>query len=389
MTRFERATPSSQAKCATKLRHIPFCLSGALPTSLKTILNCFVRQSATSRKNIQFSKQDYCILNKFLGQVYFLLSKKNFYAHSIYERLSRMNIGLTPNYNRIPKQNSVNFTSIYYVQNEYKDCHGVKRETQNSTGKRLDLNYRKLARIIPLRFAKFDRINIMPMNVSDGTEAYFISQPLIEELGTEEFERRISPIVSTDVCGDIIEKYPQKGLVHLFKGEAEELCVHKKPMFKQVPKRYYQKNSFYDNIPEALYELKPEYKKYFKFGTQDFQERIANMHDEGNSIVLIRNCLRQSFGDIKSATIVYMLADKLKGASLLITGDYDRGMPLFESALDDHFVEIDHNIWARRDYNPNTTKKTEITGQTENTAEYVKSQNSISKFLNKLTGIIK
>ena len=69
MTRFERATPSSQARCATKLRHIPkvfangnslscsyllifICQScrGALPTSHKTILNRFVRQSATSRK---------------------------------------------------------------------------------------------------------------------------------------------------------------------------------------------------------------------------------------------------------------------------------------------------------------------------------------------------
>ena len=49
MTRFERATPSSQARCATKLRYIPMMKWMALPTSHKTILNCFVRQSATSR----------------------------------------------------------------------------------------------------------------------------------------------------------------------------------------------------------------------------------------------------------------------------------------------------------------------------------------------------
>ena len=53
MTRFERATPSSQARCATKLRYIPkviftifiwfskFLLSGALPTSQKQYLIVF------------------------------------------------------------------------------------------------------------------------------------------------------------------------------------------------------------------------------------------------------------------------------------------------------------------------------------------------------------
>ncbi len=57
MTRFERATPSSQARCATKLRYIPLfsCETGTLfrwcatLSSRKTILNCFARQSATSR----------------------------------------------------------------------------------------------------------------------------------------------------------------------------------------------------------------------------------------------------------------------------------------------------------------------------------------------------
>lgn len=295
-----------------------------------------------------------------------------------------MDIVSTPDHNRIPPAKRVNFTSIYYQWNEYKDSNGVKRETQNSTCKRKDLNYQKLAKIAKHRFSHFDRINIMPMNVSDGTEIYFISQPMIEEFGFEEFEKRISPIESTDVCGEVIEKFPQRGLVYLFKGEPEELSVYRKPMFRVVYPIQYPNDIKYDDSPESLFKLKPEYRKYFKFGTQDFQERLGKMHDEGNSIVVIRNCLRQSFGDIKSATIAYKLAEKLKGASLFITGDYDRGMPLFESALDDNFIEIEHNVWGRRDYKPREIKKPEILPLNEITAEHIKSRYSIVEYLKSL-----
>nr|MCR5266428.1 hypothetical protein [Cyanobacteria bacterium RUI128] len=300
------------------------------------------------------------------------------------ERLSRMNIVSTPAYSKIPPSKQVNFTSIYYQWNEYRDSSGVKRETQNSTCKRKDLNYQKLAKIVKTRFRDFDRINIMPMNVSDGTEAYFISQPMIEEFGFEEFEKRIAPIEATDVCGEVIEKFPQRGLVYLFKGEPEELSVYRKPMFRVVYPIKYPKDIKYDDSPESLFKLNPEYRKFFRFGTQDFQERLANMHDEGNSIVVIRNCLRQSFGDFKSATIAYKLAEKLKGASLFITGSYDRGMPLFESALDDNFVEIEHNVWGRRDYKPQPKKTAEIIPTNKSTAEHLKSRYSIIEYLKSL-----
>ena len=61
MTRFERATPSSQAKCATKLRYIPifnFHCTRALRATSHKILNGsdFIRQSqAALHPDIQFS----------------------------------------------------------------------------------------------------------------------------------------------------------------------------------------------------------------------------------------------------------------------------------------------------------------------------------------------
>lgn len=295
-----------------------------------------------------------------------------------------MNLVSYPTYNQAQNKKSLNFTSIYYKYNTYRDSMGVKHETQNSTCKRNDLNYQKLSKIIQLRFKDYDRVNIMPMNVSDGTEAYYISQPLIEDVGMEEFERKYSPIIATDVCEDIIESYPKRGLVQLFKGEPEELYVLREPMFNEVPgdESYRLMGCELEN---KLYKLKPEYRKLFKFGTQDFQDRISKLNDEGNSVVIIRNCLRQSFGDMKSAIIVSKLAQKLNGESLLITGNYDRGMPLFESALDDYFVEIDSNIWAKKDYNEN--KEKEVSEQKkidDDTIEHIKTHNSLWNIFSRL-----
>ena len=234
------------------------------------------------------------------------------------------------------------FGSIFYQPNQYRDIYGVKRETQNSTAKRNDLNYAKLSKIITNRFKDYDDVNIMLMNVSDGTEGYYIFQPLFEDNGPDVFEKRYKYIDATDVCSDIIETYPKRNLVHLFAGEEDELSVFRNPMFTH----------FENPDDKLLYQLKPEYRKYFKYGVQDFQERLANMSDKGNSVVAIRNCLRQSFGDFRAASVVYKVAEKLKGASLFITGGYDRGMPMFESALDDNFVEIAENVWGRKDYKP-------------------------------------
>lgn len=289
----------------------------------------------------------------------------------------------------IPQQNyqpkRVAFTSIYYKGNEYRDMFGAKHQTQNSTCKRTDLDYKRLAEISKERFGDFERVNIMPMSVSDGTEAYFVGKSFIEENGMDVFEKKYSPIKSSDVCKDIINKYPKKRLVHLFKGEPEDLTVFNDPMFKPVSLFEYPQQIFDTTCDEPLFKLNQKYQKHFEFETMDFQKRLANMNDEGNSIVLIRNCLKQSFGDMKSAIIAYKMADKLKGASLLVTGDYDRGMPLFESAMDDYFVEIEHNVWAKKDYEQRFNKTIESTitepnkGKTKNLRRLIRTIKKLIK----------
>lgn len=243
------------------------------------------------------------------------------------------------------------FCSMGFTFGTYKDCFGIPRETQNTTGKRNDISLEDFANITKWRFNKFDKVNIMLLNVSDGTEGYLFANALIRNEGWETFEKKYSPIKGSDVMPNVIDNYAKNGLLHLYNNEKIEFDRLGMDILKEV-----DRNDYKDKIipqasyPDKLYKLNNEYRKHFDFHVEDLQSRIIDLKDEGNSIIAIRNCLKQSFGDIKSASIIMQLANKMRGASLLITGDYDRGCSLINDTLHDCFFELKHNIWGLKDY---------------------------------------
>ena len=240
------------------------------------------------------------------------------------------------------------FKSMGFSLSHYKDSFGVNRETQNTTGVRKDINLNDFADIVELRFRNFDTVNIMPMCVSDGTEAYMFSNPIIRKEGMETFKKKYS-VSASDVMPNVINNYAKNGLLHLYDEELSIFDGIGMDVLKEVnPKDYKNKIIPQASYPDKLYKLCDEYKKLFNFHVEDLQSRVQNLNDEGNSIILIRNCLKQSFGDIKSALIINKLKMAMKGASLLITGDYDRTLPIINSTLEDCFVELAHNIWKLR-----------------------------------------
>ena len=48
------------------------------------------------------------------------------------------------------------FGSMDFTFGTYRDCHGIKRETQNTTCKRNDICLEDFARVIKWRFRNFD-----------------------------------------------------------------------------------------------------------------------------------------------------------------------------------------------------------------------------------------
>ncbi len=249
-----------------------------------------------------------------------------------------------PNHNLAFKSMGFTFTS-------YKDCYGITRETQNTTGKREDISLQDFADVLKQRFKHFDRVNIMPMNVSDGTEAYLMANAIIRNEGRETFEKKYSPIKASDVMPNVINNYAKNGLLHLYNAEVSEFDGIGMNVLKEVNEADYKDNiipQLYN--PDKLYKLSKEYRKHFDFQVEDLQARIQDLKDEGNSVIAIRNCLKQSFGDTMSSLIIIKLMNIMQGASLLVTGDYDRNSKLIEQTLKEYFYEIRHNIWGLKEY---------------------------------------
>ena len=104
--------------------------------------------------------------------------------------------------------------------------------------------------------------------------------------------------------------------------------------------------------PEHLYKIAPKYRENFEFNVQDFNKRIDEIEDKGNSVIVLRNTLYQSYGDgYESQILISDLANKMKGGSLLVVGGYDMAhMPNLKKALRDYFVELQPNVWGLKDY---------------------------------------
>ncbi len=254
-------------------------------------------------------------------------------------------------YNISKNNNQPSFGSMGFTFGTYKDCFGITRETQNTTGKREDLSLEDFANIVKWRFRNFDKVNVMPMNVSDGTEAYLMANAIIRNEGLKAFEKKYSPILASDVMKNVIDNYAKNGLLHLFNDEIIEFDRLGINVLEEVNIDDYKDKIIPQiRIPDKLYKLSDEYRKYFDFQTKDLQARIYDLKDNGNSIIAIRNCLKQSFGETMSSILIIKLAMKMNGASLLITGDYDRSSKAIEKTLKEYFVELKHNIWGLREF---------------------------------------
>ncbi len=276
---------------------------------------------------------------------------------------------------QIPKtDNDLSFKSLPCLLYSYKDCYGVQRASQNTTGLRIDLDYDKLADIVSdsikschlqkdKKFPFFrqkssqeaeasenpPKVTIYSMAGSDGTEAYAIANSIIGKLGFEDAQKYVFPIHVSDVSKKIIEKYGQKGMVLLLDEEVEKL--------KHIRKYLnYTGNDYYDGFRYKEYSLAPEFRNCFTFEVMDFQEKIKNFpppKENESCIFAIRNCLAQAFGTIETSILLYDMARHLPPESLAIFGDYDAKIKMpdvFKHSR--HIIPVDYknNIYKISSY---------------------------------------
>ena len=259
-------------------------------------------------------------------------------------------------FNIINTNPKIAFKSLGPNYVEYFDARcSYPRNTQNTTELRTkELNYDGLAKIIQQRLSNYDKVYIMPMNCSDGTESYAFAHAIIKNEGYDVFQKKYAPIFSTDVCPQVIEKYGQSHLIRLYDREKFIFDEIDKNILQEVNESdYHLHRSAFD--PEKLYRIDSDYAKNFKFGTMNFCDRIDGMESTENAVVSIRNCLAQSYGrnmfhfDLQPT--LFKLCNKIKNAGLFISGSYDiKNLPEFKNFLESTFNELQTNVWGFKYY---------------------------------------
>ena len=253
-----------------------------------------------------------------------------------------------------PYSTAQNFTSLFRFSS-YIDCNGQYRQTQNTTEKREDLDYDECASLVKQRFSKFDKINIMPMNGSDGTESYLLAHSLLKVFGEKKALEKVFPITVTDVDPFIINKFGKKGIVALNPEDIKAFGDKFDKYFEEISMDELPKIDNGYSLRAKAFKLTPFFRNLFEFKVQDFQKRIEKLKDDGNSVVIIRNCLAQAFGYVQSMLLTNELSQKLKGASLFVIGQYDRDMmkhfvPEMKCLFD--FKEVGMNIFSKQRNKP-------------------------------------
>lgn len=243
---------------------------------------------------------------------------------------------------------NIYFTSIDYRHTSYRDKFGIPRTTQNSTCVRDDLDCYKLAKVIKKNFLQNSKVNIMPMNASDLTETYAITTALIDEFGFDKVKERFSPILATDVDKYIINKFGELGRVVLSHRDIKKMGEDNIRKYFDSAEDIRFPNLLYPEKHKKLI-TKPEFRALFEVKQMDLLNRLENLKDSGNSVVLIRNCLAQSFGRLHSKMIFALLGEKLEKGSLLLIGGYDRAyLPeMVDDLKDEGFLEIEKNIFYK------------------------------------------
>lgn len=255
---------------------------------------------------------------------------------------------------QINRISTVGFKTLFRFSS-YVDCNGRKRETQNTTGKREDLNYMELARIAKQRFSDFDKINVMPMNGSDGTESYMLGHAFLKTWGEKKAKEKVFPIKVSDIDPFIIKNFGQEGLVSFEPRDIEYFGKDFEKYFEETDMSELPQIWNGYSLRAKAFKLKPSFKELFTFKVEDFQSRVEKIKDNGNSVIIIRNCLAQSFGWPEAGLICHRVSEILKNSSLFVVGQYDRdSMRYMTETLKDlcNLKEVGMNIFSKQANKP-------------------------------------
>lgn len=231
----------------------------------------------------------------------------------------------------------------YYLKSQYS-----KRLISNFTKMfRQDIEWNKLTEYIFNNFKTKNKVNILNLASSDGSEPYSLAIALKSKFG--ENSNKFFPIFATDRNEKIINR-AKTGNIDLFEDDITRIkdfgCDFDrffKPAKDNVPPEIKER---FKNISCSTYSATEELKNLVKFDKGMISEQLHSLKDDGNTLILCRNVF--PYLDIYDFYYTLdLLGEKLKKGSLVVLGSYDENLNTSNLLCKKGFESVGKNLFRK------------------------------------------
>lgn len=211
-----------------------------------------------------------------------------------------------------------------------------------------DMDWKKLAEYEITHFKDKEQVNTLMFAASDGSEAYTNIISLYENSKAQDDAKKFFPIMAYDLDDEIV-KAAKSGYIKTCLNDRMQLqmkCNNYEDYFENTDKKL-EIAEDKGLQREKTFKVKDILTKNVNFHQGDMFEKIQELKDNSNTVLMCRNILGY-FLDDKIEEFIQSAAKFLKSGSLFAIGNHDTRFFDIKSCMEHFgFKQIFHNLYEK------------------------------------------
>ena len=217
----------------------------------------------------------------------------------------------------------------------------------NSWMFRDDLDWNRLVKYENRHFKSADRVNVIILASSDGSESYSKVISLAENLSEDDAEK-FYPVKGYDIDKEMV-RASGSGLLNTSMHDRMMLQIYSddyEKYFRETNEKLVIKDDVQFQNQKTL-KATSLLKNNVRFNRADMYDVLHNLDDNSNTVLMCRNVLGY-FENDKIEKFVKIVSNKLKPESLFVVGDHDTKNSFIDRFLKENgFEKVMQNVYKR------------------------------------------
>lgn len=210
-----------------------------------------------------------------------------------------------------------------------------------------DLDWKRLVKYENIHFKNADRVNVIILASSDGSESYSKVISLAENLIEEDAEK-FYPVKGYDIDKEMV-RASGSGLLNTSMHDRMMLQIYSddyEKYFRETQEKLIIKEDVQFQNQKTL-KATNYLKSKVRFNRADMYDVLHSLDDNSNTVLMCRNVLGY-FENDKVEKFVKIVSNKLKSESLFIIGDHDIKNTFIDRFLKENgFEKVIKNVYKR------------------------------------------